>query len=76
MLRCEISFCSNYSLTDSINPCFTSSIKIEETTMLTMTLWLCLYALLIFWSFEAFYVMWRFYRNDAWPRFRRKASRP
>jgi hypothetical protein len=29
---------------------------------------------LIFWSFEAVYVLWQFYRNDALPRFRRKAS--
>jgi hypothetical protein len=43
--------------------------------MFKVALWLCIYAFLIFWSFEAFYWIWRLYRNDALPRFRQKASR-
>jgi hypothetical protein len=38
--------------------------------MLAMVLWIGLYAVLIFWSFEAAYVVWRMYRNNALPRFR------
>jgi hypothetical protein len=38
--------------------------------MLKIALWLCLYAFLIFWSLEAVYMFWQFYRNDALPCFR------
>jgi hypothetical protein len=38
--------------------------------MLKIVLWPCLYGLLIVWSFEAVYMLWLIYRNDALPRFR------
>jgi hypothetical protein len=40
--------------------------------MLVTVLWLALYAFLVFWSFEAVYVLWQAYRNDALPRFRQR----
>jgi hypothetical protein len=42
--------------------------------MLATILRIGLYAFLIFWSFEAVYVVWQAYLNNALPRFRRKAK--
>jgi hypothetical protein len=33
--------------------------------MVATILWNALYALLIFWTLQAVYVLWRIYRNDA-----------